>query len=807
MSGPHDSKLPHDQPAAPGPDASRGDETLGETLFVNSETSAPAEVAASAAAGRSAEAWIGKRMGRYEIRGLLGTGGMGVVYRGFDALIEREVAIKVLPEELSHNAVTLQRFLDEAKSAGKLAHPNTVPIYEVGQEGKLYFLVMEYVSGGNVAEQMDRVGALSVLDATRVVADACRGLVAAHSVGLVHRDIKPANLLYSQDGTVKVADFGLAKQTLDSSRHVTQAGKIVGTPYFMSPEQCEARPIDHRSDIYSLGASYYCLLTGVNPYDSAGSIVQVMFAHCNGEILDPRQVNPRIPAACSHIVARAMAKRPEDRYQRAADMLADLEAVASTLSGAGITLPSLPAATAASPAVAAGSSAGPAPRGDGGRPWVVAGGAATLIGVLLVAAILLLLRRNPPDALPPVATARAVPPMAAPLPAGPPIRVGVLHSTSGTMAQSESPVVEATLLAIRELNEAGGLLGRPLEAVVRDGRSDPSVFAQQAETLLSDEKVSSVFGCWTSASRKTVVPIFERHGNLLVYPVQYEGLEESPNLVYLGATPNQQIIPAVKWAFAFLGKRRFFLVGSDYVFPRAAGAVMRDTLAEMNAEVVGEEYLPLGSYDTRAIVEKIAGARADVILNTINGSTNVPFFKELRAAGITPERIPTISFSIGEQELRLMNVAEMAGDYAAWNYFQSLDTPESRTFVERFRAAYGPQRVLTDPMEAAYVGVKLWAQAVAQAQSDDPQEIRQKMLDGQMLAPEGPVRIDPATRHAYKTPRIGQITEDGQFEVVWSAVKPEAPVPFPPSRTKEQWQAFLGALYSGWGDQWSAPQQ
>jgi urea transport system substrate-binding protein len=224
----------------------------------------------------------------------------------------------------------------------------------------------------------------------------------------------------------------------------------------------------------------------------------------------------------------------------------------------------------------------------------------------------------------------------------------------------------------------------------------------------------------------------------------------------------------------------------------------------MNAEVVGEEYLPLGSYDVKGVIEKIASSRADVILNTINGGTNVPFFKELRAAGITPDRVSTISFSIGEQELRLLDVDKMAGDYAAWNYFQSIDSPENRAFVTRFREKYGPQRVLNDPTEAAYIGVKLWAKAAQQARSDDPRAIRRALVEERMLAPEGEVLFDAATGHAFKTPRIGQITPDGQFDVVWKAVKPEAPVPFPSTRTVDQWREFLAELYAGWGNRWSA---
>ena len=803
---------PDEKPAQPGAPREAGpdDATLDETQFLSAETSFQRAASETGSGDAEFESWIGRRMGRYEIRGLLGAGGMGLVYRGFDSLIEREVAIKVLPKEVAENSVNLQRFLSEAKTAGQLTHPNTVPIYEVGKEDEMYYLVMECVTGGSIADQMERSGALSVVDATRAALDACRGLVAAHAAGLVHRDIKPANLLLTANGSVKVADFGLAKQTLDTSRNVTAAGKIVGTPYFMSPEQCESRPIDHRSDIYSLGATYYAMLTGDNPYGESASVVQVMYAHCKQAVLDPRERNPRIPPACSQIVARAMAKSPEDRYQNPAEMLADLEAVVATLSGQGIALPSQSGTHSSVSHIPIGEHQSPR------RHWALGLSVAAFV-LLAAAAAFLVLGRNPPEgtvANSPIgdgaaqaagasASAAPVPPV---IPAGEPIRIGILHSTSGTMAESESPVVDAALLAVRQLNESGGVLGRPVEAVVRDGRSDPAVFATEAERLITEDQVSTVFGCWTSASRKTVVPIFEQHDHLLVYPVQYEGMEESPNVVYLGATPNQQIIPAVRWAFAFLGKRRFFLVGSDYVFPRAANAVIQDTLAEMNAEVVGEQYVPLGTYDVAELVEAVVAAEPDVILNTINGSTNMPFFKALRSAGITAAKVPTISFSIGEQELRLMNVAEMDGDYAAWNYFQSIESPENHDFVKQFHDQYSPQRVVTDPMEAAYVGVRLWAKAVEQAGSAETAAIRRALLDQHLLAPEGDMRIDPATHHTFKTPRIGRITGDGQFEVVQRAVKPEPPQPFPPSRTREQWQQFLDDLYVGWGHRWSAPQ-
>jgi urea transport system substrate-binding protein len=641
---------------------------------------------------------------------------------------------------------------------------------------------MEYVSGGSVSDLIAKQGKLSVREATQITADACRGLMAAHAVGLVHRDVKPANLLRTVDGLTKVADFGLAKRTFDTARQITQAGRVVGTPYFMSPEQCEARQVDHRSDIYSLGATYYTLLTGLNPYENDGSVVQVMYAHCNAEVPDPRNSDALLPEACSHIVARAMAKKPEHRYQQASEMLDDLNAVASSLTHSkSLLLPSRAALLQSHKRSA--------------RWAILAGLLGLVVGGGLFALWWTIRGGHPPGAA------------ALVTPSGPPLRVGVLHSLSGTMADSESPVVDAVQLAIEEINQAGGVLGRPVEAVVRDGRSDPEVFAQQATALLETEKVSTVFGCWTSAARKTVVPIFEQHGALLIYPVQYEGLEQSPHVVYLGSTPNQQIIPAIRWAFAFRGKRRFFVVGSDYIFPRAAGEVIRDTLRELGGELAGEHYLPLGSVELKPVVEQILAARPDVILNTINGDSNNAFFKELRLAGITPDAVNTISFSVGEEELRHLNTAQTAGDYAAWSYFQSLDTPENRRFVQAFQNKFGPQRLVNDPMQTAYAGVKLWAQAVRQAGRDDVRSVRSALFDQRLLAPEGELRIQAETQHSMQTPRIGQIGTDGQFKVVWSAASPEPPLPFPASRPRSEWEALLRRFYHEWGDRWGAPGQ
>jgi urea transport system substrate-binding protein len=372
------------------------------------------------------------------------------------------------------------------------------------------------------------------------------------------------------------------------------------------------------------------------------------------------------------------------------------------------------------------------------------------------------------------------------------------------MGLSEKPVAEATLLAIEEINQQGGILGRRIEPISVDPRSDDQVFAEEAERLITREGVSTLFGCWTSSSRKSVELVVEKHNHLLFYPVQYEGLEQSPNVVYTGALPNQQIIPAVKWSFDNLG-RKFFLVGSDYVFPRTANSIIKDQLAALQGEVIGEEYVLLGSHDLDGIVRKILQARPSVILNTLNGDSNIYFFQALRKAGITPARIPTMSFSIGENELAALDPSQIAGDYAAGNYFQSIRSVENTQFVRRFRGKYGQKRVTSDPMESAYFGVHLWAQAVRDAGTSEARDIRSAVGEQSMVAPEGLVYIDRKTQHTWKTARIGRVRADGQFDILWTSDFPIQPVPYPVYRFRSDWDDFLSSLYEGWGEHWANP--
>jgi urea transport system substrate-binding protein len=382
-----------------------------------------------------------------------------------------------------------------------------------------------------------------------------------------------------------------------------------------------------------------------------------------------------------------------------------------------------------------------------------------------------------------------------------PIQVGVLHSLSGTMAISERALVDATLLGLHEINDAGGLLGRPVEPVVLDGRSRAVVFAEQAQQLVN-RRVSAIFGCWTSSSRKLVKAVVERGDCLLFYPVAYEGLETSPSIVYTGAAPNQQLAPAVAWSMEHLG-RRCFLVGSDYVYPRAANAIIRDYWTALGGQIVGQHYLPLGSARVHDVVAAIAAVKPDVIFNAISGDTNVIFFNALRAAGITPERIPTMSLGLAEEELRALDVRDLAGDYATHSYFQTIDSPENRRFVAAFQGRYGAHRVTSDAIQAAYIGTKLWAQAVIQAGTAEVRSVRQAIGRQSYAAPEGMVYVDPDNQHLWKSVRIGRVRADGQFDVVWSSDKPVRPVPFPVTRSRAAWLSFLDDLYQSWERQWS----
>lgn len=356
------------------------------------------------------------------------------------------------------------------------------------------------------------------------------------------------------------------------------------------------------------------------------------------------------------------------------------------------------------------------------------------------------------------------------------VKLGFLNSTSGPMAISEQTVRDSLILAAEEINADGGIMGKQIEYIEEDGQSEPTVFAEKINKLLTQDEVAAVFGGWTSASRKAMLPVVEGANGLLFYPVQYEGLEASENIYYTGATTNQQIIPAMDF-LKEQGVQTLFLAGSDYVFPRTANKIIKQYAAELGIEIVGEEYVPLDSDDWTTQVAKIAAAKPDFVFNTINGSSNVGFIKAYDEAGLGADNSPIISVSIAEEEAPAMG-ADLTGQYAAWNYFQSVESPENEAFIEAFQAKYGEDRPTSDPMEAAYTSLYLYKEMVEKAESFCVDAINENSDGVTFAAPEGLVTVDGENHHIAKTGLIGQINADNQFDIVWTSEEPIEPDPF-----------------------------
>jgi urea transport system substrate-binding protein len=361
------------------------------------------------------------------------------------------------------------------------------------------------------------------------------------------------------------------------------------------------------------------------------------------------------------------------------------------------------------------------------------------------------------------------------------VKIGVLHSLSGTMAISETSCKDATLLAVDEINAKGGVLGRKIEAVVVDPASNWPLFAEKAKELLLTHKVAATFGCWTSVSRKSVLPVYEEANGLLFYPVQYEGEEQSLNVFYTAASPNQQLVPAAEYMLE-QGSTKFYLLGTDYVFPRTANKVLKAFLKAKGIpdSAVAEEYTPFGHKDYQTIVAKIkafAKGGGACVLSTINGDSNVPFYKEFANQGLTSAECPIMAFSVAEDELRAMEVPPLVGHLAAWNYFMSIDSPENKAFVAAFQAKYGKDRVTDDPIEAAYYGVYVWKAAVEKAKSFAVDQVRAAVYGLDFAAPGGAKKMDAKNQHTYKPVYIGEILKSGQFKIVWKSkglVKPDS---------------------------------
>jgi urea transport system substrate-binding protein len=382
--------------------------------------------------------------------------------------------------------------------------------------------------------------------------------------------------------------------------------------------------------------------------------------------------------------------------------------------------------------------------------------------------------------------------------------VGILHSLSGTMAISETVLKDVALMAIDEINAAGGVLGRKLEPVVVDPASNWPLFAEKARQLISQDKVAVTFGCWTSVSRKSVLPVFEELNGLLFYPVQYEGEELSKNVFYTGAAPNQQAIPAVEYLMSKDGgeAKRFFLLGTDYVYPRTTNKILRAFLKSkgISDSSIEEVYTPFGHSDYQTIVANIkrfaAGGKTAVV-STINGDSNVPFYKELGNQGLKATDVPVVAFSVGEEELRGVDTKPLVGHLAAWNYFMSLNNPENDAFRKKWadyakakRLAGADKPLTNDPMEATYIGIHMWKQAVEKAKSTETDKVIAAMAGQTFKAPSGFVaKMDEKNHHLHKPVLIGEVRADGQFDVVWKTsgpVKAQPWSPFIPGNDKKK---------------------
>ena len=360
----------------------------------------------------------------------------------------------------------------------------------------------------------------------------------------------------------------------------------------------------------------------------------------------------------------------------------------------------------------------------------------------------------------------------------PVIRIGVLHSLTGTMASSEAPLVDAVRLAVEEANQEGGVNGAAIEMIVSDCRSDAAYCAQQAEKLITRDGVQALFGCWTSDCRHAVKTVVEKHHHLLFYPVQYEGLEQSRDIIYTGATPSQQLVPMVNWAMQQHGGR-VYLIGSDYLYPRTANRIVKLQLQAMGGQLLAERYAPLGGQDMAAVAREIAILHPDFVVNTLNGDSNLAFFQALKKAGVHAGDIPVFSTSIAEVELAAIGPELVAGHYSAWNYFQSVDRAENRDFIKRFHKRFGVDRVLDDPMQTTYNGVKLWVNARRSTVSQEMATLKAVLERQTLAAPGGIVSVDAATHHLWKPVRIGRARADGQFDIVWESRRSIAPAPFP----------------------------
>lgn len=782
----------------------------------------------------------GTSLGRYLIMRRLGKGGMGIVYEAEDSLLNRRVAVKLLPRGKKPGARMLDRFFVEAQVAARLNHPNIIGIFDIGERSGTFYIVMELLNELSLGGYLRKHGPLPWQEATRITADCCAALHDAHRAGLVHRDIKPDNILCSPSGAPKVADFGLVKELTHvnpDGEQLTLDNAVLGSPQYMSPEQCRAQPVDSRSDIYSLGATYYSMLTG-RPLFGSRIPMELMLDHCSSPPPDPREFVRDIPQTCVEILQLALQKQPAERFHSAEEMRTALETILSGTvkipytflvpantprqparkrsSGGlraalednddeGLTLsipePAVPGSLEKSKALSSSderrlalleAALAMAPTAPIARPtrrqiWRERYGKAVLLaGTVLATLAITILSRHFGQLLgetPVVAAAVRSP-----------LKVGILHSLSGSMSPVARPVVDATLLAIDELNEQGGLLGGAIEAVVVDGKSDAETFGAATERLVSRDKVQVIFGGLHPDGRRRIRQIVESHDHLLLVPGDTEGLEESPNVFYLGGVPSQRIEPALRYSIQKLGYKRFFLLGASSSASRALNAMLHDQITELGGKVVGERVVARGALDLGGALKKISSAEPQLIINTFRGDANVYFFRAWQQRDKRLRELPVLSLELDENILTLLEGTDLSQNYLAGSYFQLVSRPENTTFVERFRKKYGLHQVVTESMEAAYSSVYLWAQAVRTVGDLQMTQVRSALKSQTLQGPSAMYRFDPSSNYAWKKFHLVRIGPGNRLELLDSSPDLIRPQLFPESRTRSQWDALFGSM-------------
>jgi urea transport system substrate-binding protein len=704
----------------------------------------------------------------YQILGELGRGGMGVVYKARQIGLDRVVALKTIPASALPGSSALARFDIEARAVARLRHPNIVQIYEVGSHAGCPYFSLEYMDGGSLARFLgNNPIPIPIPRAARIAELLARAIHYAHTRGIVHRDLKPSNVLMSQGEngpdpeTVKIGDFGLARLLVEgTSSHLTRTGTTMGTPSYMAPEQAQGKgkTSGPATDVYGLGAILYEMLSGQPPF-RADTDWMTIHQVVTGALEPIQTTRPECPPALEAICLRCLAKDPAERYASAEALANDLRRF---LDGRPVLTP-----------VEARYSR---------RAWLAVT-AACAVGSLGATAAVRMARYLAP------------------------IKVGIVQSQTEFMGDTGQAVINATLFAIDEINRAGGVLGRQIHPVVGDGQSDELVFAREARRLLDDESVSVLFACLTSTHRRTVEPVVREYNRLLVYPGESEGLEVSPHVICLGPLPNQHILPGVDWFRKTLGKRRFYFVGSDTVYVRAVRAILGDFAPSLAVDIVGESYVDptdVVGWSIRT-VDQIESVAPDAIVTLLQGKANLPFIHRLRTRRITPEQIPTLSCTFTEHDLRNI-LGQMAGDYLCGHYYRCLDTRENARFLARMAddPRLSDTSFVSDAMVAAYMGVRLWVAAVARAGTFlDLAAVRQAMVASSLPGPGGPVQIDPTALCDSKYSRVAQVGQDRGIAILWSSPVPWAPVAYPATRTRAQWDALIQGLHARWGGHWS----